>query len=172
VVAEYILIVMWLRRRTKGARRAALIGLALCIILPIVQKLVVTQREQLRAITETLIDAAENGNVQVIARRIDRNFRVGDIDHDRFIEGVKRVLTQIKIEDARITGFHVEVDGDTAKIELGVMAQIITRQEFSGQQPTSWTLTYVRTDRGWMLTAVEPRSTPLFPYDKLEQIIR
>ena len=135
------------------------------------QKLVVTRSEQVRAVTEALVAATEDGRVDLIAKQIRSDFHVGEFDRASFISGVESALTFTKVENARITGFDVEFSGDTATVSLGVIAQFIGRQEFSGMQPTSWTLTYELTDGEWMLTAVEPRSTPVFPYDDLRQVI-
>jgi hypothetical protein len=171
-IVEYILLVAWMRRRTPGAKRAALIGLLLCVAVPIMQQLVVTHQEQLRTACETMVEAAEQGDVATIAQRVAAGFAVRDIDRERFLRGVENALTRWHIEDASMGNVQIEVTGNRAAVTFNVTCRVIATEEVVTGVVSAWTTTFELIDGQWMLIAVEPKETPLFPVRRLEDMIR
>ena len=170
-IIEFFLLSGWLRKRTPGSRRALLIGLALCIALPLLQKLVVTRREEVRSVCMELVQATEDGDVNTIADRVAPAFQVREIDRDRFVEGVTKTLTNSSVEHPRLHGMRVVIDGDRAEVHFVVTCRIVTPEGMEGGVPSAWEVIFQRINDQWLMIAVEPRATPLFPFDRLEQLL-
>jgi hypothetical protein len=171
VIVEYILLVTWLRRRTPGSKRAALIGLLICVAAPIAQYLVVTHPERLRAACAAMVEAAERGDTDAIAQRVAPNFAVRDIDRERFLRGVEQALSRWHVEDAGMRNARIEVSGNRATVSFTVTCRVIATDEVLSGVVTAWTTTFEWIDGKWLLVAVEPKETPLFPMRRLEDII-
>ncbi len=168
---EFFLLSSWLRKRTPGSRKALLVGLLVCIVLPVIQKLVVTQREQVKNVCQELVDATEQGDVDAIARRVAPEFAVREIDRDRFLEGVKSVLTSSRVENPSMHSFKVTVEDDKAEVTFVVSCRIVTREGMEPGVVSSWRVIFQRVGEEWLLIYAEPKSTPLFPFDRLEQLL-
>ncbi len=166
----YVTLVVWLRRRTPRARRALLLTLALCVVLPVIQQVVVTDREAIRGALGEMVAAVEAGEIEPIAARVARRFQVREIDREAFLAGVDRAMHRYHIERARLGGVEIEVAGDTATVRF-TASGYVTSDMYTGDAPTAWTARFVLIDGRWMLAEVEPRRTALFRFDRLEQLI-
>ena len=172
VVLELVLIRRWLARRTQRSKRAAQIGLLLVVVLPIVQALVVTQRERIEGDCRAMVRAVQAGNVPGVAAHVSRDFREGDIDRESFLRRVKDTLTTYKVEHARVLGLEITVHGDEADVVLRVVCTVVTRDELLPNTLSAWSLRFRRTDGTWWMVGARPRPTAQFPFDRLEQVMR
>ncbi len=171
VVIEYVLVVIWLRRRTPRSRWAALIGLVLCILLPVVQKLVVTQRERVTLVINSMVDAVSAGDVAALAEYVSPNFNTANTDRAGFIAGVRDTLQRYTVEEPRLRDLQITVDGDRATTQFGIVCRILTPQESVANYPSAWEVVFELNDGEWQMISVEPRPTRLFPYERLQQLI-
>ncbi len=149
-----------------------LMGLVVCVAVPAMQRLVVTSREQVKDVCLSLVKATEAGDVKGIGRHVAGDFRVHEIDRSRFLEKVAATLTRFTVEQARLGGIEIVVSEGEAVAEFRVSCRIIGPEDVEGNVPSAWRLRFRLTGDQWQMTSVEPLPTPLFPYDRLEQLFR
>ena len=171
-MGQYVLLVIWLRRRTPRARRAALIGLVVCIAAPVLQKLVVTNRERLRMVCQALVDATEKGDMEALGEHIAAAFDVRGIDRDALLAAADRTLSYFHIENAILGKVETEVTGSRATASFSARCNLITADDVHAYQPSFWIARFELVDGRWQMIAVDPRRTPSFPFNRLEDLIR
>ena len=149
-----------------------LIGFALCALLPVVSRLVVTDREQVAAVCKSLVDLTELGDVNGIARYIADNFDADGIDRDAFNEAVESTLTSVQVQDASIYNLNVTATGDEAEAQFGVSCKLVSSSQVDYGVLSAWTVRFVKDGDEWKVVEVQPRETQAFPFSRLRQIIR
>jgi len=168
VVGTYFCLVVWLRRRTPQARRALLVALALLIVLPVVQRLVVTDREQIRAVSDAIASAADQGDVDGIIRLLSVDFRLQDMDREALREFAKSRLDRFHPKDTAISDFRAQVNGDQATVTFVSSCTIMG--EYSGPVRIGWTAVFVRVDGVWRLQSADIREIPFSPVKSLDDL--
>lgn len=171
LLAEYALLVMWLRRRTPQSRAAVLVGLVVCLTVPVLQRVVTTQRERITLICKSLVSAVEAGNVATIETHISKSFAADGLDRDEFIDAVRSALNQSNIEDVSLTIDNIVINAGSATVVIRVRC-MLTTDEYSGTFPSKWRLSLKKEGDGWFVADVIPIRTPTFPVDRLRQLIR
>jgi hypothetical protein len=171
VVAQLVLIRIWSNRRTPGTRRAMLVGFGLFGVLVAVQALVVTDRERITAIVETLVEATKKGDLVGIAAHIAEQFEVEGYGRDEFLEGVRRILTHYHVENPIIRHLHITIGEGEAEARFGVICRIVTAEEMNPNTATAWTLAFAWIDGRWQVIRVGPRPTPVFPFRNLGDLM-
>lgn len=172
-MVQLILIKLWSDSRTMRRRRIMLAGFALCVLLPVLQAVVVTHREQVEQVCQTLVKATQNGDMPEIGRNVSSNFNVGDIDRERFLTGVENALTHTKVENANLRNVQVEIHDDgSATAQFTITCRLATRDTLLPNQVSAWTVRFEHVDGQWLLIEANPRPTPLFPFSSLEDLLR
>lgn len=172
VVIQIVLIAVWSSRRTNRSRLVMLAGFALCVVLPVMSRLVVTDREQVAGVCETLVDLTELGDVNGIARHIADDFNADGINRDGFNEAVKSTLTSVQVQDASMYNLRVTTTDDQAEAQFGVRCKLVTASQVDYGVLSAWTVRFVRDGDEWKIIEVQPRETQAFPFAHLRQIIR
>ncbi|MCB9851382.1 MAG: nuclear transport factor 2 family protein [Phycisphaerales bacterium] len=172
LVGAYACLVVWLRRRTPGAKRALLIALLLCIVLPIVQNLIVTRREMLRVVCTEMVSAADAGDVTGIAQHVAATFRAEDLDREELLDAVRRTLAHYDVQDAKLYSFKPEINGDHAVLRFAVQARVQVPDMALQLVQTTWTAEFEWIDGRWQMTTLSPRETPVFPVGSLRSLMR
>jgi hypothetical protein len=171
VVAAYACLVIWLRRRTPGAKRALIVALLLAVLLPILQWWVVTDRERIHRICLAMTASAEQGDVAAFDRYVSSRFEVGELDRAALRAAAERAYTRYDIVTAKLKSPQIEVNQDRAEVDFGVQVTM-SGGDFPGQGLTTWTAVFEREADGWRLVEIHPRRTPFFPFDRLEELVR
>ena len=172
VILQLVLIRVWSGRRTPGSRWAMLIGFALFPLLLGLQAAVVTHRERVTAVVETLVEATQQGDVPGIAAHIADNFEAEKLDRREFLDGVRSVLTRYHVENARRRNLEITINGFEAEARFGVICRIVTAEEMIPNFASAWTVRFALIDDRWQATSVEPRPTPVFQYRHLGELMR
>jgi hypothetical protein len=170
LVAE--LIVLWLhQRRGWSARWPPFVVPALAVLLLIVQWLVVTDQEALRALTQRLAAAVAKPDVDAFVAEIDDGFRLGDVTRENIHERLYRFLERTTIEQAGVGAFDITVTGDQASVSFRARARIETGdaglQEYVGR----WRLDCIRRPDGWRVRGVEHLGSPGIGHIPVEQLL-
>lgn len=171
-VFQIVLIAVWSSRRTNRSRQVMLIGFALCVALPIISRLIVTDREQVAGICKTLVDLTELGDVKGIAKYVAEDFDADGIDRDAFNEAVESTLTSVQVQDASIYNLNVTATGDEAEAQFGVSCKLVTASQVDYGVLSAWTVRFIKDGDDWKVVEVQPRETQAFPFNRLRQIIR
>jgi ketosteroid isomerase-like protein len=169
VIGTYICLVVWLRRRTPRAKRALLIALLLCVTLPLVQWLVVTDREQIRAVCESIGRAVEAGDVDAISRHVAADFRTRDIDRAELLDMAERALARHHPQNVRFRDFRVDVDGDRAEVTYTSICSV-SGEYIERDVRVNWIAIFIRVNGEWHLQSADIRQTPFLPISRLEDL--
>ena len=150
--AAAIAVVVGLHRRsmTPGSRRRVWITLAVCVGLVVMQKLVVTDREAIRAMVEAMARAVQEGDVQALGEHFaDDLVFESDRGKQAVIQHARAVLQQYEIRNARVSGFTINVNGDDATVSFQAVADVRNGPEPTYNTPTRWDLKCRREPDGW-----------------------
>jgi hypothetical protein len=159
LVAE--LIVLWLhQRRGWTSRRPPLIVPVVALLLLLVQWLVVTDSEALRAMTRRLASAVDAPDLDAFMAEIDADFRQRELTRDQLAERVRAILERTQIEQASVGAFEIAVNGDTAAVAFRARARIEAGDAGIREYVGRWRLECVRRDAGWRVRGVEHVSSP------------
>ncbi len=151
-VVLFALLVHW---RRSGRPRALLIGLAVAVVLFIVQALVVTQREHAARILTAIENDLVASRSDALAAALSPDFAW---DHPRgdFISYVERQLTRVDIRWVERFRLRVsESQPDRFTVLASYRADIAT-PGYAGSLPSTWSLTFVRTPDGWKIIQIKP----------------
>jgi hypothetical protein len=171
-VAAYVVLVIHLRRRTSRTRKALLVGLALCLGLPVLQWLVVTPRERIRLVCADMVRAVENNDPAGIEGHIAQSFRVRAIDREQFVAALRSTLKAYDVEGTGLKLDECKVADGRAEVRLRVTGRIVADESYDLGPGMPWTLQFVEENGAWKLQAAEPRSTPIFPFNRLEDVLK
>lgn len=170
LLVEYALVVAWLRRRTPRLRAAMLIGLIVCIAVPLLQSLVTTSRERIALTCEAMVLAVEVGDVESLGSYVSESFATEGLDRDAFMARVRSALERSEVEDASLTIERIEITGSRAVVVFRVKC-VISTDEYNGPFPSKWQVEFEQRGEQWLLVSVMPISTPTFPFNSLRQLI-
>lgn len=180
--AAALAVVLAVHRRcmTTRSRRMVWIALAVCAAQIAVQHLVVTSREELKALVRTLAEAVEDGDVPAIGRHLadridvaydeagrvprDEGFRGGDdrrtrdLDKDEFLAATREQLQRYDVNEVRLSQFRVRLAGEAGTVAFQAMCDV--RGDHSAplyQTPSEWELGCTRTPAGWKIERIRYR---------------
>ena len=152
-LANFFLLVYW---RRSGRPRPLLIGLAVAVVLLVLQALVVTKREHAAAILQRIETDLLVSRVEALDRALATDFQAGSRDHDRFVDFARRQLEVVEIHWLMRTSPRVEESQkDTFTISVGYTADV-TAHGYVGPVGSRWRLTFVREAGEWRIGRIDP----------------
>lgn len=154
VAALAIAIAVHRRRFTSGSRIGVFVTLAVCVVLLFVQRWVETDRERLEAVVTDMVDAVDDGDVPALARHVDAQFSDRRLDRERWLADVRMRLQRWQIDEARVGGFVVNVDGDEATVSFRAFCDWREGDRAESGVLSFWKLAFVRRDDGWKLSRI------------------
>ncbi len=155
MLIEYFLLVAWLRRRTSRLRLAVVIGLAICIAVPLLQQFVTTDRERIVTACEAMVQAVDVGDLPTIDAHLSAKFSTEEHDKESFMAFVGRRLERHEIEDAKLTIRSIEINGLNAVVVIRVDCTVDSNS-YQGPLPSSWELTFEQEGDEWRMISVKP----------------
>jgi len=151
--AMTLAVVVGLHRRymTPRSRRTVWITLAVCCGQIVMQKLVVTDREAIRAMVEAMANAVQQGDVAALADHFAEDLQFEkDRDKEAVVQHAREILQRYEIHNARVSGFRIDVSEDDATATFQAMADVRNGSaEMSYNTPTRWDLKCRRESDGW-----------------------
>jgi hypothetical protein len=151
------LLVHW-RRTLKP--RPLLVGMAVALVLMIVQKVVVTQREEAGLILDAIQADLLASRSDAIERSLHDPFTAGRMDRDEFLRLVREKLRTVRI--ITLSRSELVVTTRDAAGSFDVEAAFVSRVNVGefGQYPipTRWMLRFVRDGERWRIRQIEPIS--------------
>lgn len=161
-VVLFLLLVHW-RRTLKP--RALLIGLALTIILLIVQAAVVTRREHADRIMKQIEIDLVASRPDALAAALSDRFHIAETNWDRaqFTDVVKRYLSWIDIVTLTRRALEVESsEQDRFETYVSYLADVSTA-DFRYVGLSRWLIEFVREDDDWRIQSIMPVSIDRTP---------
>jgi hypothetical protein len=166
-VALFILLVYW---RRSGRGKPLLIGLGVALVLLITQKLVVTQREQARAILDAIERDLERGHSTVLVNALAPDFSTEGLDRESFTGLVQNRLGRVGIKYLSLTSLSTEEsDSNQFTVVASYYADVVI-DGFRTTLPSTWAITFERTPTGWQIRQIRCRALAGQANPKLSEI--
>jgi len=158
VIAIAIALAFHRQRLTPASRRGVFLTLVACGAFTAVQFMVVTNREAVTRLVKTLVDAVDRGDLNAIETCLDdEQIEVGtgsnlkSYDKQTFVYATSLGLQTYQIEEARTSGFRIQIAGSEATVDFRVSCDIRRGQGLGGRRPNFWTLHCVRRSEVWKI---------------------
>ncbi|MHC4065512.1 MAG: hypothetical protein ACYSUI_13585, partial [Planctomycetota bacterium] len=135
VAAQFVLIVVWSRRRTRKTRRLVWAGLVAWPVLVILNALVVTDRERLTGICRDLAEAVSRTDAEAFAEHISQRFQSDpgrngtSWDKSALLQRVEGTVKTYRVEEPRLRAFEIDLDGDRATVRFAATCRIVTAHQ-------------------------------------------
>lgn len=143
------------QRRSPGTRRFLAAVLLMCVVLPAVQHLVETDAEQLRRLIAGAAAAVDAGDTAALADALDERFHDGSRDKADFVRDADLYLQRVRIDELRVGGFDVRVDGGSATVAFTAVCDWHSGSRSAHGVRSRWTVVCERTASGWKLRRIE-----------------
>lgn len=169
-VVEYVLLVMWSRRRTKSSARAVWIGVLGMAALAYLNVSVDTPREKIIGVCHTLAALVDGGQVDRLAPHLSTDFKTQKLDRTAFVERVEQALTRRRIDNLSLRGFDVVQDGPIkATVVFNAACGVRTSDQMFDRLLSRWRLTFRLQGDRWRVSKIEVIPTPFSPLRDLSQ---
>jgi hypothetical protein len=150
------LLVYW-RRTLKP--RPLLVGLAIALVLLIVQKVVVTQREHAGLILDSIQADLLASRADAIERSLHDPFSAGRMDRDEFLRLVREKLRTVKIITLSRSELAVtKREAGAFEVEAAFVSRVNIGELGQYPIPTRWMLRFVQDGERWKIRQIEPIS--------------
>lgn len=147
------------RWESEFARRYAIPTTLLIIgLLFVIQRLTVTQREEIHLALDAFVSAIEREDTSAIEEVLARDYAGEGMDRQRFAEYVASRLEDMDIRDARLTRRDLDMDDDSAAMTLAVKATVSFRGRIGQFHWASWHIAWQREAGDWKIVSVRPKS--------------
>ncbi len=143
------------RRRSAGTRIGLAAVLVLCILLPVLQHLVETDAEQIRRLISTAAAAVDAGDTAALADALHERFTDGVRDKAAFVQSADLYLQRVRIDELRVGGFDVRVNGDAATVAFIAVCDWHGGSRSEHGVRSRWTVVCERTPAGWKMRRIE-----------------
>lgn len=135
--------------------RSLPITLLVILLLFVVQKVVVTQRERVLDRLDAFVQAIETPNATAQSNLIASDYQSEGYDKSEFLDALDRWLKRIDVYDTRYRRRDVDVSGDTAEMTLGAMATVVRNGSTGQTHFGTWHITWVRENGEWRILAIQ-----------------
>lgn len=154
------LLVHW--RRSLNPR-PLLVGLALAVVLFVVQAVVVTDRERARLVMRPIELGLMNHDVAPLEAALAPAFAAGPRDRTAFIDYVQHQLQRLDLRTVRLR--RVVIDKSTRGRFVATLFYTadIRGEDFDGTLTSLWRITFEQTDDGWKISGIEPLRIGMTP---------
>ena len=155
VVVVVVLGSVWHQRGTRAALRNWVIGIVVGVVLLVIQKLVVTDREAVDAVLRELVRAVDERDPAPIVARIDERYLADGLTRAEVVPLIEAMLAGTEVEQPIVRGLEITVAYDTAFVQFSVVCRVRSR---GFVQPTrsNWKLDFVRRGEAWKVQAIQP----------------
>jgi hypothetical protein len=167
VVAVAVALARYRSWPTPGRRLTIWIALIGCILLIVLQQVIKTDRERIQAAVRAMATAIDDGDVLVLGEYIDRDFRDRNSNRQAWLQDVRLWLQRWQIDNAKVGGFRIEVNGDQAVASFWAKCNGRSGDQSEQGVFSSWRLAFVRRDSGWKLQRVIGGKVNLLDYSDI-----
>ncbi len=166
VLAVGLAVTLAVRRRLMTSLRTHLLWIfpVVCVGLLAVQSWVVTDREAVRTLLKTMAYHAQEGDVPALEPAFAENAVIqlpaGDTTRgkSRVMNAIHLTLQRYDLTAVGLSGFRIEVTGDTAKVEFQARCDIRGQETLPYDNTFSqWSVSLIRAADGWQVERAEGR---------------
>lgn len=154
-----------------AARRYAIPAILLIIgLLFVVQKLVVTQREEIRLAMGVFVSAMVREDSSAIEDALARDYAGEGMDREAFTKYLGALMEVLDIRDTRFMRCDMDMGDDSAVMALTVRATVSIRGRIGQLHWGSWRIAWLREVGGWKIVSVQPLSVDGQPVHTLQAL--
>lgn len=148
------------RRWESGAARRYAIPATLSVIglLFVVQKLVVTQREEILLALGAFVSAIEHEDTPAIEDALARDYAGDEMDREEFTKYLAALMEVLDIRDTRFMRRDLDMGDGSAVMALTAKATVSIRGQIGQFHWGSWHIAWLREAGGWKVVSVRPLS--------------
>lgn len=173
VVVNFLLICLWSWRRSDVTRQAVWIGLAAFPVLLVVSHFVVTTRERIVILCESLADAVEEGDVPFVIRHLETEFRLDELDRDAVSDRLTATLSRVRVTNIRLSAFDVTLTGKRGAVAVFRSTCHVRAEEVPYEWlPLAWKLTLRADGDSWLIERIESVPVPPLNIKHWRQLLR
>ncbi|MBU0640838.1 MAG: hypothetical protein KKB50_18385 [Planctomycetes bacterium] len=163
------LLVHW---RRSGRPRPLQTGLAVGVLLLIIQGLVVTRRERAGEILDRIETDLVAGRTAALDAALVPGFQAGRMNRAAFLSYVERQLQAVDIELIRRTSLHVaDSRADMFMVDTAYQADV-AMDMFTGLVRSQWTITFAQTGTDWQISAIAPPRIERIQYPDWQSVFQ
>ncbi len=154
-VVNFVLLVIW---RRSGRPRPLVISLAVALLLLLLQTAVTTRREAVTRLLGGIEQDVRNAQISRIGAALAPGFSAGPMQAEDFLEYVQRQYAHVRVHSVKRTALELQpVAGERFDTTVGYLADV-DAEAYRGPVRTTWNFEFVRTDDGWRVQSIRPRS--------------
>lgn len=148
--ALFVLLVYWRRR---GRARPLLVGLAVAVVLLVVQALVTTRREHAGRILAAVEADIVQARTDALAEALAADFAASGMDRAAFLAYVRGKMEVVDVRWLDRQSLRVEQSGGARfAVSVGYLAD--AAGEYGGSIPSRWWIEFARTPAGWRIVHI------------------
>ena len=151
-------------RQEKRLRLAGYLAFLVALVLALLSYCVDTDREIVTRRTRQIVEAVEKKDTATAQKLLHPRASLGqraDMNKQQIADRIATAADQFGIQSIRITSLEVTAQPLGAEMTATLAATANTTMGgFSGPIPSTWDLTWVKTNDGWLLRDIIPRQVP------------
>lgn len=173
VVIQFILIRRWAFRRDRTSARAMIAGFVLWPLLFAMQAWVVTDREAVRDLMESIRLAVERGDADAFALTVADGFEAYGLDKDDLINRMKRADRRRSVRQLKFSDFSFgEARGGAAEVTFNATADLDGSDSLMARVLTRWNMSLKKGPTGWRIQSFELLPHALSPVRTFQEVLR
>lgn len=157
VVVAVVLGGVWRQHGTRAALRNWVIGVVAGVVLLVIQKVVVTDREAVDAVLRTLVRAVDERDPAPIVARIDERYLADGLTRAEVVPLIEAMLRRTEVERPIVRGLEIKVVDSTAFVQFSIVCRV-RAGGFERPTQSNWKLDFVRRGEEWKVQAIQPTS--------------
>lgn len=169
-VAFAIVLLVQRRLSEKAARWALPVTLVALPLFFTIQHLIVTQREAVCAAMDSFIAAVEARNPGGLAEGLSEAYDCEGMNRRTMLNFIDARLAVMRVYDSRVGSRDVEINGDTADMDLLVSGTVSIQGGLGDRHVGRWTIQWVREAGGWKIIAITPRMIDMMQIGSLREL--
>ena len=157
VIIELLLLFMYFKMRDKKLALSLLIPVFICGVTFALDYFIVTDREQITAITEEIAASAVKGDLSPATKYLDQNYNGYAGDKEQLVRLAGDQIAKLKLSSCKLTEFDIKITGKQADMSV---TSTVKSEEHNGIFCLKWKVYWVKTPDGWRIRDTEePRQT-------------
>ena len=148
-------------RQDKRFQYAGYASLLVALILALLSYLVDTDREIVIRRTRQIVEAVAKKDTATALRLLHPRASLADMNRQQIADRIGTAADQFGVKSVRITSLDVTPQplGDEMTAALAATADM-TVGPYSGGVPSTWDLTWVKSNDQWLLRDITPKTVP------------
>jgi len=139
-------------------------------LLFVVQRFVVTQREEIWLRLDVFISAIEKQDSSGIRHIISDAYEIEGMNRDAILSDIDGRLQHFRVYDTRVADRNVDIDGDRATMDLVASATVSVEGGVGDRHLGRWRIQWSRDGDDWKIMSIQPRIIDMVRIEALRDL--